>query len=671
MTAKKRGRKRAMASESARPLPEPKQDVRVPESCDESSSSSTSDEDAPVSERGQPELPVAGLVASAGGLDAFKKFFAAMPADSGIAFVLIPHLDPTHESLMVELITRHTSMPVVAASEGMAVEANRVYIIPPNKNMTISAGMLRLTGPVERDGWGTSIDLFLRSLANDQREKAICIILSGTGSHGTLGLAAVKAAGGMAMVQDPKTADYPPMPESAIATGLADYILPVEQMPEALVKYVQHGNVTGGRVVAAVAESPDHLNQLLTLLRDRTQFDFRCYRKKMLVRRLERRMGLSHFHNFAEYLTHLREHPEEVTQLARDLLVSVTTFFRDPDAFRTLETEVIAPLIRAKEADAPLRVWVPGCATGEEAYTVAMLVLEQQTAARNRCRLQVFATDVDEPALEVARRGVYPAGISTNVSPERLARFFTRVDESAWQVSKQVRETVTFAVQNLITDAPFSKLDLISCRNILIYLEPEMQNTIITLLHFALKEGGYLFLGPSETVGRQTDLFEPVSKKWRIYRRTGPIRADNLQFPVKTTEQRQAKPQPASRPQALPRLAELAQNSLLRRFGLACVVINRNYEVLHFAGPTEEYFLQPFGPPTQHLISLAQGPRIQAARRHPQGHPRKRPPEHQRRDDAPWGRHPPGEHRGGASRCVETGRRSATDLVPGAAGTFG
>ena len=350
MAAKKRGKKRATASERAKPPPQPKRPVSVPEPGDELPPT-PADEDASARERGRLELPVAGLVASAGGLDAFKKFFAAMPADSGIAFVLIPHLDPTHESLMVELLTRHTSMPVVEAAEGMAVEANRVYIIPPNKNMTIAGGVLRLTGPVERGSWQTSIDLFLRSLADDQLEKAICIILSGTGSHGTLGLKAVKAAGGMAMVQDPKTAASPGMPESAIATGLADHVLPVEQMPEALVKYVQHFHVNGGRVVAAVDETPDHLNQLLALLRARTKFDFRGYRKKMLARRLERRMGLSHFENVADYLAHLREHPEEVKQLARDLLISVTRFFRDPDAFSTLETEVIAPLIRAKDAD--------------------------------------------------------------------------------------------------------------------------------------------------------------------------------------------------------------------------------------------------------------------------------------------------------------------------------
>ena len=319
-------------------------------------------------------------------------------------------------------------------------------------------------------------------------------------------------------------------------------------------------------------------------------------------------MRLSHFENVAEYLAHLREHPEEVKQLARDLLISVTRFFRDPDAFSTLETEVIAPLVQAKNADVAVRVWVPGCATGEEAYTMAMLLLEHQAAAQNPSRLQIFATDVDEQALDVGRRGIYPEGISADVSPERLARFFTRVHDSAWQVSKQLRETVTFAAQNLLTDPPFSRMDLISCRNVLIYLEPETQKQIIALLHFALKEGGYLFLGPSETVGRQTDLFEPVSKKWRIYRRIGPGRAHDVQFPVTQTGPRPAMPQPARLTQAAPRLAELAQNSLLQRFRLACVVINRNYEVLHFAGPTEEYLVQPGGPPTQNLLSLARSP---------------------------------------------------------------
>jgi two-component system CheB/CheR fusion protein len=602
--AKKKAKKRSITPVGATSSPRPARPVSVPEP-DENSSPGSAEEDASPTEPGRGDLPVAGLVASAGGLDAFKKFFSAMPVDSGIAFVLIPHLDPTHASLMVELLTRHTSMPVVEATEGMAVEANCVYIIPPNKNMTIASGVLRLTGPVERGTWQTSIDSFLRSLADDQMEKAICIILSGTGSHGTLGLKAIKAAGGISLVQDPATADYPGMPESAIATGLVDHVLPVEQMPEALVKDVKHFANNGGAVVAAVEETPDYLNELLALLRARTKLDFRGYRKRMLARRLERRLGLSHFENLADFLTRLREHPEDVTQVARDLLISVTRFFRNPEAFQTLETEILASLIRTKDSDTPFRVWVPGCATGEEPYSIAMLLLEQQAGAQNPCRLQIFATDVDEPALEVARRGIYPADISADVSPERLARFFRQVDDSSWQVSKEVRETVTFAVQNLISDAPFSRMDLISCRNLLIYLEPDVQRKVLALMHFALKPEGTLFLGPSETIGLQTDLFEPISRKWRIYRRTGPSRADDLQFPVKQTEPSRATVQPLSQPTTPPRLAELAQNSLLRRFDLACVVINRSYEVLHFAGPTEDYLVQPGGPPTQNLFSMA------------------------------------------------------------------
>jgi two-component system CheB/CheR fusion protein len=447
----------------------------------------------------RPGPPVAGIGASAGGLDAFKKFFAAMPPDSGIAFVLVPHLDPAHKSLMVELLARHTTMPVVEAENDLPVEANHVYIIPPNKYMIIHGGALRLSGPVERRASQTSIDLFLRSLAEDQQERSICIILSGTGSHGALGLKAVKAAGGMAMVQDPTTAEYERMPQSAIATGLADYVLPAELMPEALVKYVRHAYVNGGTHIEAAPEASDHLAQVLALLRARTKFDFRYYRKKMLTRRIERRMGLNHFDSIPDYLAFLRGHPEELKHLVKDLFISVTSFFRDPDAFGQLARQVIAPLVASKEAEAVIRVWVPGCATGEEPYSIAMLLQEELATAHKSCRVQIFATDVDEDALAVARQGLYPDSIAADVTPERLARFFAKADEHTYQVNKQVRETVTFAAQNLIRDAPFTKLDLISCRNLLIYLEPDVQQKVVTLFHFGLNEGGFLFLGPSDS----------------------------------------------------------------------------------------------------------------------------------------------------------------------------
>lgn len=601
MAAKKRAKKQAAEESDSSPqrLPSSQASERAEEL-------PTTDADASTSDRHTPGFPVVGLVASAGGLDAFKRFFAAMPADSGVAFVLIPHLDPKHESLMVELLSRHTCMPIVEAAEGMAVEANHVYILPPNKYMTISGGILRLTGPVERGGPQTSIDLFLRSLAKDMQEKALCIILSGTGSHGSLGLKAIKAAGGMAMVQDPNTAEYPRMPESAIATGLADYVLPVERMPEALIKYIQHYYIIGAKTGTEGSEVPDHLNQVIALLRERTKFDFRCYRKRMLARRLERRMSLSHFNRLADYLAFLCERPDEVKRLFRDLLISVTNFFRDPDAFRALETEVIAPLVRSKEPDAPLRVWSAGCATGEEPYSLGIVLLEQLAAAQKSCRMQIFATDVDEDTLDVARQGIYPESISTDVSAKRLGRFFTRVDDS-FQVSKQLREAVTIARQNLITDAPFSKLDLIVCRNVLIYLEPDIQKKVVSLLHFSLNEGGFLFLGPSETIGRQIDLFEPVSKKWRIFRRLGPARPERVEVPIATTVDPLA---PAWRltprnPMHPVSFAELAHRLLLDQFAPAAVLINRKYEILHFFGPTDRYLAVPAGQPTQDLMLIA------------------------------------------------------------------
>jgi two-component system, chemotaxis family, CheB/CheR fusion protein len=603
VAAKKRTKGRSKAAGEAEPG---RKRVVAPQQSEESATLSAGA--SPVeSEPGRAGPPVAGIGASAGGLDAFRRFFTAMPADSGVAFVLIPHLDPEHESLMVELLARYTKMPVVEATEGLAVEADHLYVIPPNKYMTISDGVLRLTGPVERGGLQTSIDLFLRSLAADRHEKAICIILSGTGSHGSLGLEAVKAADGMAMVQDPTTAEYPRMPESAIATGLADYVLTVEKMPEALLKYIENYYVDGRKAAIEGIEAPDHLNEVLALLRARTKFDFRCYRKPMLTRRIARRMGVGHFNEVADYLAFLRDHPEEVDRLFRDLLISVTSFFRDPEAFQALESEVLFPLIHAKAADAPLRIWSTGCATGEEAYSLGMMVIEQLAAAQKVCHVQIFASDVDANALEVARRGNYPEGIAADVSPERLRRFFMRVDDGSYQVSKHLREIVVFARQNMITDPPFSKLDLIVCRNLLIYLESEVEKKVVALLHFALNEGGYLFLGPSETIGRHVDLFEPVSKKWRVFRRVGPTRPERVEVPIAAgpdplVQERRLLAASVPRPVSF---AEVTQRMLLDQFAPAAVLIDRKYEILYCFGPTDRYLAVAAGEPTQNLMMLA------------------------------------------------------------------
>jgi two-component system CheB/CheR fusion protein len=553
----------------------------------------------------QPLQAVVGMVASAGGLEAFKQFFQAMPAHSGLAFVLIPHLDPKHESLMAPLLGKQTAMPVAEAEDGQRLEADHVYVIPPNYYLTLHKGVIHLSAPLDRGAGQTAIDPFLRSLAADQQERAICIILSGTGSHGSLGLKAVKAEGGMAMVQEPSSAEYDRMPLSAIDTGLADYVLPPGRMPEELLKYVRHF-VAGTAALPEPAAAQNDLTQVLALLRARTKFDFRAYRKRMLLRRVLRRMGLNHLERLADYLALLREQPDELAQLGRDLLISVTSFFRDPEMFQVLETQVLPELIESRDAGAPVRVWVPGCATGEEAYSIAMLLIERIAAAGKACPIHIFATDVDEGALEVARRGIYPDALVAELSRQQLERFFTRADAHHWQVSKQLRETVLFAPQNILSDAPFSKLDLVSCRNLLIYLEPEVQQKLLQLFHFSLNEGGYLILGPSESIGRQTELFLPVSKKWRIFHRVHTERLTRAGFPVqagKRTNELQPVPPPV--PAQHKNLSELTRKILLEEYAPAAVVINRRYEVLHYSGPTQLYLRQPGGPPSHDLLTLA------------------------------------------------------------------
>jgi two-component system CheB/CheR fusion protein len=544
--------------------------------------------------------PVVGIGASAGGLNAFKKFFAGMPGDSGMSFVLIQHLDPTHESLTAELLGKHTTMSVVQVESDMRVEPNHVYVIPPNRYLSISSGVLRLSVPVERRGLRMPVDLFLRSLAEDQREHGIGIILSGTGTDGTLGVKEIKAAGGMTMAEEPATAQYDGMPRSAIATGSVDYVLPAEKMAAALLEYVRHSHLQ-----PRVEGAPNYLDGILAVLRLRAKFDFGCYRKGTLWRRIHRRMNVKHVDQVDDYVKLLRGDPAEVAALCKDLLIGVTSFFRDPNAWHALQKDVLSVLVRDKPAGATLRVWVPGCGSGEEPYSIAMLLVEQMQAAQKSCELQIFASDVDRDALQVARTGVYPESIAADVPLDRLRRFFTK-GEGTYRVGKEIRESVVFAEQNLISDPPFSKLDLITCRNLLIYLEPGVQKKVLALLHFALTEGGYLFLGSSETIGQQEDLFEPVSKKWRIYRRIGPTRHDKVQFPIATVREPRHAPLPVQpEPPSAGRLAGLAQQLLLQRYAPACVLINRKREILYFYGPTDLYLVQPTGLPTQDVIVQA------------------------------------------------------------------
>jgi two-component system, chemotaxis family, CheB/CheR fusion protein len=558
--------------------------------------------------RGDGKLAIAGIAASAGGLDAFKRFFSAMPPHSGVACVVVPHLSPGHESLMAEILAKQTSMPVVEARHGMPIEPDHVYVIPPNKYLSTRDGRLRLSGPVSLREAQTPIDFFLHSLAEELRERAVGVVLSGTGSHGTAGLKAVKASGGMTMVQDPTTAEYGQMPQSAMDAGVADFVLAPERMPDALARWVRHAYVRGNDGAFSGDTSSKPFGDVISLLRSKTRLDFGCYRKNLIRRRIERRMSLHHIEKLADYVAFLRKRPEESAKLTKDLLISVTSFFRDPEAFRVLERSVIPEILKHRRQEAPIRVWVPGCATGEEAYSIAMLFLERMADAGGNPQISVFASDVDENALEVGRRGVYPHSLTANVSPKRRARFFVRDGDDGYAVNRELRDSVVFAAQNLVGDAPFSKLDLVSCRNLLIYLEPEVQKKVVSLFHFSLNEGGYLFLGPAETVGRHVDLFEPVSKRWRIYRRLASNRRAPIEFPiVPGTSQRidVRRPVDIAVARTLASPEQVTRQILLQDLAPAAVLVDRRFEILYFHGPTMRYLDQPSGEPTRNLLAMS------------------------------------------------------------------
>ena len=550
---------------------------------------------------------VVGIGASAGGLEALKTFFAAVPPSTGLAYVVVVHLDPTHESALPELLGRVTSLPVEAATDRQVLQPDRVYIIPPNRHLVVEGGLIRVTEPLDRRGLRGTIDHFFRSLAADQRERAICIVLSGTGTEGTLGATAVKAEGGMVMAQDPQTAAQPGMPASLIATGLVDFTLSPEKMPEAILGYVRHPylHATQSRPLVVDRQSPDGWQSIVSLLRARTKIDFRGYKKGTLIRRIERRMGLQQIKSHKRYLEFLKSTPGEVDLLFKDLLIGVTRFFRDAPAWDKLGAQVMANLVGEDGYEAPIRAWVPGCATGEEAYSLAILAAEKAADVQSPRRIQIFATDVDEGALDIARSGVYPESIVLDVSPQRLQRFFTREDHR-FRVAKGIRESVVFASQNLISDPPFSKLDLVCCRNVLIYLEPDVQRKLIALFHFALKPRGFLFLGGSESVGEGEDLFTPLSKRWRIYVKYGPSKHPviDIPFPKPVTAAIRETVQATSQPT----LSALAEQQMLGHFGPAAVVVNRNGQILHFVGAMDRYLNLPTGAPTLDLAMLAREP---------------------------------------------------------------
>ncbi|WP_454918621.1 chemotaxis protein CheB [Xanthobacter sediminis] len=552
------------------------------------------------SARASEGFPVVGVGASAGGLDACKTLFGALPADPGMAFILVQHLDPTHESMMADLLAPHTSMMVCQAADDMLIEHDHLYIIPPGFYLSVHAGRLHLSTPQAPHGARLPFDFLLRSLAAEYGARAVGVILSGTGTDGSVGLKALREEGGLTIAQDPQQAGYDGMPRSAIAAGAVDLVLPVEQIPEALAT----------RSRERLAEVPVNavLARIVALLRARTAFDFTLYKPGTLQRRTERRMALASIgaDEMERYLDLLQRNPAELDLLARDLLINVTSFFRDPKVFEFLAEKIIPDLVRDQPLGRPLRIWVPGCSTGEEAYSLAMLFFEAIATAKRNVRLQIFASDIDPDAISLAREGFYPRTIEGDLSPERLERFFSK-DAQGFRIAPDLRAAVVFTVQNVLADPPFSRLDLISCRNLLIYLNHEAQAKIVSLFHFALVERGLLLLGTSEEVNGADTRFEVVSKPVRLYRRIGPGRPGDLRFSGGGVEganaaSRQAQISGPSRQNAL---ADLCRRLVLENYAPAAVLINRKHECLYYLGSTDAYLRLAPGQPAHDLLSMA------------------------------------------------------------------
>ena len=556
----------------------------------------------PVRE-GRKIFPVVGIGASAGGLEALETFFTHMPATGNMAFVIIQHLSPDHKSIMGQILKKDTRMPVLEIQDGMAPELNCVYFNPPNREVAIYQGVFHLVEPAESRYSRLPIDYFFRSLAQDLEEKAICIVLSGTGSDGTLGLEAVKGAGGMTMAQEEEQAKYPFMPRSAIDTGLVDYVLPVEEMPEELIRYVKHPYLESReRELTPDSNYQNFLGKILMLVRASTKHDFSHYKQTTIRRRLGRRMAVHKIEGIADYFRYLQQNPAEVQTLFKDLVICVTSFFRDPEAFKALETKVIPDILARKPDNAPIRIWVAGCGTGEEALSIAILLAEAMERMEKRYQVQIFATDVDQEAIDKARAGVYPESIGADVSSDRLKRFFIKND-GKFKIKQEIREMVVYAVQNLISDPPFSGLELISCRNVLIYFDNDLQRQLLPLFHFTLHPNGYLFLGSSETIGGFADLFAPIDTKWKIFQRKGSVVHRLAEYPNLNLPMANLRPLGRAEPRPVD-VRTLIEKIVLSEYTPPSVLVNGKYDILYFQGQTGKFLVPPKGEPSFNLFSM-------------------------------------------------------------------
>lgn len=575
------------------------------------------------------EFVVVGIGASAGGLDSLSKLLDGLPPDTGMAFIVIQHLDPVHKSLMADLLAGHTAMKVLEAVDGAPIEPDHVYIIPPGAYLSVGNRALRLTSPRERHGARMPFDFFLRSLAEDCGALGVCVVLSGTGADGSAGLTAIRDQGGLVIVQDPHDAAHGGMPTSAILTGAADLVLPIDEIPTAIVEYGHHGHFGPEPMQPALDTAAEgSLTEIIDLLHKHTTHDFSLYKEGTILRQLHRRMAVASVNDVAAYLRMIRDDPDEIASLAKGMLINVTRFFRDTAVFETLAQTVVPELIRRQPLDKPLRIWDAGCSTGEETYSIAIVFFEAISAAKQNVKLQIFASDADEGAVAIARNGLYPPSIEGEVSPARLKRFFVK-EHHSYRVSRELREAVVFTRQDLLADAPFSRLDFVSCRNVLIYLRPEVQARVLSVFHFALREGGVLVLGASEALGHIGNRFEPIEKKQRIFRHLTGSRPGEVVFPIAPRDGKRTPLSPAGRaaaPALRSKPGEVARQALLDAYAPASVLINTRNEGLYYSGPVDRYLKIALGDANRDILAMARDglrTKLRAAIRRPA------------RDDAP------------------------------------
>jgi two-component system CheB/CheR fusion protein len=556
-------------------------------------------------------FPIVAIGASAGGLEAFSNLLRSLPAEPGIALIFIPHLDPTHESAMVELLSRTTRLPVFQAAESMRVAVNGVYVLPPNSDMTISEGVLHLARRGTERGHHMPIDTFLRSLADDQASNAMGVILSGTANDGTLGLAAIKDGGGITFAQDANSAKYDGMPNSAVASGVVDYVLSPDRIAQELIRIQKQPSEQ--EFPRDAFDGKDRLmKDVFRLLKGYSKVDFVDYKVATIRRRILRRMNINHINELRDYVKLLHRNPQEVEALYRDVLINVTSFFRNPDVFDSLHEAVYPKLLGDRPHSEPVRLWVPGCSTGEETYSHAISLVETLSELRIEVPIQIFGTDLSENAIQKARTGIYKEAIASEVSEVRLRRFFHKVP-AGYQISKSIRDMCVFARQNVFSDPPFSRMDLISCRNVLIYLSPVLQKKVIPIFHYALKPHGFLLVGNTEgLLGSGAEIFDLVDRKSKIYQKKSvpsPVTFGLTISARQTTEGRQEKPHRPSKEDELAKtpadVQREADRLLLTKYVPSAVVVNDELEILQSRGRTSRYLELPTGRASLNLLKMA------------------------------------------------------------------